>query len=153
MRGARLLLRPRTEVTRAKLQREEATMNRILIATAERSRLTKFADAMAVDPEIRVAWADSGTAALADATAHPPLAVIVDESLPDMEGLELVRRLLPINAMIFTAVVSGLPAKRFHEDSEGLGVLAQLPPRPTPSHAAELLGRLKRLTPGFSVIP
>jgi CheY-like chemotaxis protein len=124
-------------------------MNRILIATAERSRLEEFAEAMAADPEFQVAWADSGAAVLAAVTAPPPLAVIVDASLPDMDGLELVRRLLPINAMIYTAVISGLPAERFHEESEGLGVLTQLPPRPTPAHAAELLGRLKRLAPGF----
>lgn len=124
-------------------------MNRILIATAERSRLQEFADALAADAEIEVDWAQTGAAALAGAAARPTLAVIADALLPDMEGLELVRRLLPINAMTFTAVISELPAERFHEESEGLGVLAQLPPRPTPAQAAELLGRLKRLAPGF----
>ncbi len=126
-------------------------MNRILIAAAERSRLQEFADALAADPVIEVGWAHTGAAALAGAAAHTPLAVIVDASLPDMEGLELVRRLLSINAMIFTAVISELPAERFHEESEGLGVLAQLPPRPAPAQASELLGRLKRLSQGFTL--
>ncbi len=128
-------------------------MNRILLASADRSRLKDFADAMAANPEILIAWADSGAAALADVKTHPPLAVVVDESLPDMDGLELVRRLLPINAMAYTAVISELPAERFHEISEGLGVLAQLPPRPTPTHATELFDRLKRLAPGCKSHP
>ncbi len=128
-------------------------MNRILLATVDRARLKEFAEAMAAAPEVRIAWADSGAAALADVKTHPPLAVIVDATLPDMDGLELVRRLLPINAMVYTAVISELPAERFHEVSEGLGVLGQLPSRPTPAQATELLGRLKRLSPGFRPPP
>ncbi|MFO7497600.1 MAG: hypothetical protein R6X05_18415 [Desulfobacterales bacterium] len=107
-------------------------MNRILLATVNRARLKEFAEALAADPEVRIAWADFGAAALADVMTHPPLAVIVDATLPGMEGLELVRRLLPINAMIYTAVISELPADRFHEVREGLGVLGQLPPRGRP---------------------
>jgi CheY-like chemotaxis protein len=95
--------------------------------------------------EIHVAWADSGAAALSDVMKHPPLGVIVDETLPDMPGLELVRRLLPINAMINTAVISGLPDATFHETSERLGILAQLSPIPTESQARELLAQLQRL--------
>lgn len=127
-------------------------MNRILLATVDRARLKEFAEAMATGGEVQIAWADSGTGALADVMAHPPLAVIVDVSLPDMVGLELVRRLLPINAMIHTAVISELPEERFHEMSEGLGVLAQLPSRPTAAQATELLGRLKRLAPDLRFI-
>jgi hypothetical protein len=79
--------------------------------------------------------------------------VIVDASLPDMEGLDLVRRLLPVNAMVHTAVISELPEERFHEVSEGLGVLGRLPPRPTAAQAAELLGRIRRLSAGVRPHP
>jgi len=95
--------------------------------------------------EVHVAWADSGAAALSDIRQHPPLGVIVDENLADMPGLELVRRLLPINAMINTAVISSLSDAAFHETSEGLGILARLSPVPTESQARDLLARLKRL--------
>jgi DNA-binding response OmpR family regulator len=128
-------------------------MNRILLATVDRDRLKELAEAMAAGGEVQIAWADSGAAALADVVTHPPLAVIVDATLPDMEGLELVRRLLPINAMVHTAVISELPAERFHEVSEGLGVLGRLPPKPTAAQAAELLGRLRRLAAGLRPPP
>jgi hypothetical protein len=66
-----------------------------------------------------------------------------------MPGLDLVRRLLPINALINTAVISDLPPETFHEASEGLGIMAQLPPNPTTSNAREFWDRLKRM-PRFS---
>jgi DNA-binding response OmpR family regulator len=119
--------------------------HRILVVTSDPKRLAEFADALTASQEVQVAWADSGAAALSDVRQHPPLGVIVDENLPDMPGLELVRRLLPINAMINTAVISSLPEAAFHETSEGLGILAQLSPIPTESQARELLAQLKRL--------
>lgn len=119
--------------------------HRILVVTSDPKRLAAFTDSLEASHEIHVAWADSGAAALSDVMKHPPLGVIVDENLPDMPGLELVRRLLPINAMINTAVISGLPDAAFHETSEGLGILARLSPVPTESQARELLAQLKRL--------
>jgi len=119
--------------------------HRILVVTSDPKRLAAFADSLKASQEIQVAWADSGAAALADVMQHPPLGVIADENLPDMPGLELVRRLLPINAMINTAVISSLSDAAFHETSEGLGILARLSPVPTESQARELLAQLKRL--------
>jgi DNA-binding NarL/FixJ family response regulator len=119
--------------------------HRILVVTSDPQRLAPFADSLKASQEIHVAWADSGAAALADVKKHPPIGVIVDENLPDMPGLELVRRLLPINAMINTAVISNLSDAAFHETSEGLGILARLPPVPTESQARKLLTQLKRL--------
>jgi DNA-binding response OmpR family regulator len=119
--------------------------HRILVVTSDPKRLAIFANSLTASQEVQVAWADSGAAALSDVRQHPALGVIVDENLPDMPGLELVRRLLPVNAMINTAVISSLPEAAFHETSEGLGILAQLSPIPTESQARELLAQLKRL--------
>ena len=77
--------------------------HRILVLTSDPQRLAAFSDSLMASHEIHAARADSGAAALSDVMKHPPLGVIVDENLPDMPGLELVRRLLSINAMINTA--------------------------------------------------
>ena len=122
-------------------------MQRILIVTPDRSRLTEFAQALAEQQGIQVAWAEDGTAAIADVMRHPPLAVIIDDNLLDMPGLDLVRRLLPINALINTAVISDLSPEAFHEAGEGLGIMAQLLPKPTKSDALAVLARLKRMAP------
>jgi DNA-binding NarL/FixJ family response regulator len=121
-------------------------MHRILIVSPHRRRLAEFAQSLAELPDIQVAWAEDGRAAIADVMKHPPLAVIIDDNLPDMPGLDLVRRLLPINAMINSVVISDLSPEDFHEAGEGLGIMAQLPPNPAKSDALEILSRLSRLS-------
>lgn len=128
-------------------------MHRILIVTAHRKSLSAFAAALEQSQDVQVAWADSGQAAVSDVMKHPPLGVVIDENLLDMPGLDLVRRLLPINAMINTAVMSELPRDDFHEASEGLGVMAQLPPNPAPDDARNILAQFKRMAPAAMAPP
>jgi hypothetical protein len=54
-----------------------------------------------------------------------------------------MKKLLSINPMINCAAVSPLPHEAFHEASEGLGVLAQLPVAPGKPDAEKLLRHLK----------
>ena len=121
-------------------------MHRILIVTPNRKRLAEFAQTLIEQQDVEVAWADCGQAAIADVMKHPPLAVIIDDNLLDMPGIDLVRRLLPINALINTVMISDLSPEAFHEASEGLGLMAQLPPNPTKSDAREIWARLKRMS-------
>jgi DNA-binding response OmpR family regulator len=121
-------------------------MHRILIVTPHRRRLAEFAQFLMEQQDIQVAWAEDGPAAIADVIKHPPLAVIIDDNLPNMPGFDLVRRLLPINALIQTAVISDLSPEDFHEAGEGLGIMAQLPPNPAKPDALEILSRLSRLS-------
>jgi hypothetical protein len=69
--------------------------------------------------------------------------VVTDEQLGDMTGLEFAGKLLAVNPMINCASVNHLPHEAFHEASEGLGLMAQLPVHPGKEHAEELLQRLK----------
>jgi CheY-like chemotaxis protein len=120
-------------------------MHRILIVTPHRDSFASLAACLEKSQDVQVAWADSGQAAIADLIKHPPLGMIIDEDLHDMTGLDLVRRLLPVNALVNTAVVSALPSEAFHEASEGLGVMAQLPPHPTPEDARTILANFRRM--------
>jgi len=69
--------------------------------------------------------------------------VVADEEIADMTGIEFAKKLVSVNPMINCAVVSPLSPKEFHEASEGLGILAQLPVRPDEKQATILLDRLK----------
>jgi len=71
--------------------------------------------------------------------------MVTDEDLGDMKGLQLAERPLKINPMINCAIVSPLSAEAFHEASEGLGIVAQLPVKPGKKQAEELLNKLKKL--------
>ncbi len=74
-----------------------------------------------------------------------PHLVVVDSDLPDTDPLGLVQKLLMVNAMVNTAVISPLAEEQFHEASEGLGVLSRLPVEPGHSDAADLLHKLRRV--------
>ena len=103
-----------------------------------------FAAALSSDPEVQLKQVATGTEALeAGRTLSPHLMVI--DYLPDTEPLSLVQKLLTVNAMVNTAVVSPLADEEFHEASEGLGILGRLPSEPGISEAADLLQKLRQV--------
>lgn len=122
-------------------------MSRFLLVTTRPQALGVFARGLLAVPGATLAWAADGKSALAALAAAPPTLVVVDEVLPDMPGLDLVRRIVTVNAFVSTALVSALPAGEFHEVGEGLGILAQLPPDPGEPEARHLLELVDRLTP------
>ncbi len=88
----------------------------------------------------------SGAEALEAVREHRDIMLaVIAEKFADMTGLELVQKILAVNAMIGCAVVSQLSAEDFHEESEGLGILMRLPANPGGESAAELLTHLKRI--------
>jgi predicted Fe-Mo cluster-binding NifX family protein len=92
-----------------------------------------------------VAWATSGLQALEILQKTPADLVVVDENLGDMPGLTFVERLVAVNPMINSALVSSLSEKKYHEASEGLGVLMQLPIKPDRGDAERLMDRLNQI--------
>ncbi len=60
-----------------------------------------------------------------------------------MTGLKLAAKLLTVNPMINCTAVSSLSSAEFHEASEGLGLLSQLPANPGREQAEELLRLIK----------
>ena len=71
--------------------------------------------------------------------------VIVDEQLDDMSGIAFVKQLVKINPLMNTAIVSALTDEEFHEATEGLGVLMQLPIAPREKDAEALLAILEKI--------
>jgi DNA-binding NarL/FixJ family response regulator len=118
-------------------------MLRIVLATARPEALQAFAAALSSNPEVHLQHVASGAEALEAVRVSAPHLVIIDSGLANNEPLELVQKLLMVNAMVNTAVVSPLSEEEFHEASEGLGVLGRLPKEPGESDAADLLGKLR----------
>lgn len=121
-------------------------MLRLLLVTPDRSSLAGFASALEGNNDVELLWSESGGQALAMVADTAVDLVVTDETLGDMTGLEMAEKLLPINPMINCAAVSPLSPEQFHEASEGLGLLAQLPPMPGKEQAETLLQRLKDIT-------
>ena len=120
-------------------------MLNLLLATARPQELKAFTANLAADPEVRLQQVASGAAALEAVRTSPPHLVIIDANLPDTPPLELVQKLLMVNAMVNTAVISPLAEEEFHEASEGLGVLCRLPLEPGAGEAAGLLQKLRKV--------
>ncbi len=125
------------------------SMLRVLLVSSVRENLTGFAAGLSADAEVSLGWAESGKTALEIARTEHPHLVVIDEALADAAPLDLVIRLLAVDAMINTVVVSAAPDEEFHQMSEGLGVVARLAPRPGPEEAVETLASLRRLNPAF----
>lgn len=120
-------------------------MLKLLLVTPDQKNFSDFAKALAGNNDVELTWADYGQKALEMVAVTPVDLVVTDENLGDMTGLRLAFQLLYVNPMVNCSVVSSLTAEQFHEASEGLGLLAQMPPRPDSDHAEELLRRLKDL--------
>lgn len=120
-------------------------MLNIILASAHPEAMPAFVQALASDTQGRFKQVYSGAEALAAVQAAAPHLVIIDSELPDIDPLGLVQKLLQINAMVNTAVISPLSEAQFHEQSEGLGIMTSLPPAPNADHAVALVNQLRQI--------
>ena len=116
-----------------------------LIATQHKDRFISLAGALEEVIHADIHWTETGQETLQRAGDILPILTIIDETLPDMSGLEIVREIMKTNALLNTALVSPLSSKDFHEFSEGLGILLQLPASPGEKEAWEIVSCLKSI--------
>ena len=116
-------------------------MMRILVVSNRPDDLTAFVNGLGGEG-VRLTFAPTGAVALAAVAVTPPTLCVVDENLPDMGPFALVARLMRANALIHTAVLSGLTEEAFHEAGEGLGILQRVAPSPGEAEAESLLAAL-----------
>jgi DNA-binding response OmpR family regulator len=117
----------------------------IILASARPEAMSAFLEALASDKGIHLQLVHSGNEALAAVRASTPHLVIIDSELLDTDPIGLIQKLVMVNAMVNTTVISPLSEEEFHEKSEGLGVLGRLPMKPSSSDAAALLQKLRRV--------
>ena len=93
----------------------------------------------------RADWAATGRQALERLQNKTVDLVVVDEDLGDMPGLKFVEQLVSVNPLINCALVSSLSKEEYHEASEGLGILMQLPPKSSAEDGARLMAHLNQI--------
>lgn len=120
-------------------------MHRLLVVSPNKEALSVLGSTLADHSNVNLFWVESGGKALETVSNTTFDLVVTEERLEDMTGFELAGKLISVNPMINCAVISTLSPEDFHEASEGLGLLAQLPAQPTKEHTEELLQRLKNL--------
>jgi len=119
-------------------------MIRIMLAGRDHSSLTALRTGL-TKSDIHIARAVSGDTGLSMLAESNFDLVITDENLGDMTGLEFIRAIVSKRPMVNCAAVSSLTSEEFHEASEGLGILMQLPVEPGRKHADMLLEQLKSI--------
>lgn len=120
-------------------------MHSLLVVSPNKDDLSVLASTLEKHNDVDLFWVESGGKALATVSDTAFDLVVIDERLGDMTGLELAGKLISVNPMINCAVISTLSPKDFHEASEGLGIMAQLPVQPGKEQTEDLLQRLKNL--------
>jgi CheY-like chemotaxis protein len=120
------------------------TMIKILLAGRDKASLAALGAGLAED-DVDIANADSGRNGVSMIAENDFDLVIADENLGDMTGIDFIRKVVLQKPMVNSAIISSLPPEDFHEASEGLGILMQLPVRPKREDAARLLEQLKQI--------
>ena len=119
-------------------------MTRILLVTPDKANFSELS-AEIEKQGASVSWAASGSQALGTLAETAVDLVLTDETLGDMSGLEFVGRLVATNPMINCAAVSSLSPGAYHEATEGLGILMQLPPCPGAVDGQRLIAHLNQV--------
>jgi len=119
-------------------------MIHILIARKDCRCLSAFKTALD-ESDAQTTCLESGNKALCALSEKVFDLLITDENLGDMTGLELIAAIVARLPMLNCAVVSSLSPGEFHEASEGLGILMQLPVEPGQKEANQLLEHLKKI--------
>lgn len=117
-------------------------MHKIWIVTDQKNKFTPLAQNLSSNDWGKTHWAENVEAAIAAASHSHPDLMVVDESIGGVSGIEIARRLVLANAFVNIAVVSSLSGEAFHDLSEGLGILAQLPKNPGEGEAEILKSAL-----------
>ena len=118
-------------------------MYKIVIVTNNKGNFTFFARDLDAEKDYAIDWDESKINAHQRASEAPPDVMVIDEEVDGISNIEIARQIVVTNPMINLALVSTLSPKDFHEASEGLGIVAQLPRCPGQEDVSKLLGTLQ----------
>ncbi len=116
-----------------------------LIISADKKWLSVISSMFQRKGDVFVLEAESGETGISMIKENHFDLVVADEQLPDMSGLDFIKKLIRVNPMSNCAAVSGLSHEDFHEASEGLGVLMQLPLDLKEEHVESLMARFNKI--------
>ena len=114
-------------------------MNEILFVGQKEDSYSNLYNILKTFPNITLMHTQTGKSALVLTKWNKIDLVIVCDHLNDMTGLEFVRQLVLVNPIINVYFVSSKPKEKFHKESEGLGILGQIPIQSTKRDIEQVL--------------
>lgn len=119
-------------------------MVRILIVSIDNDSLTDFKAGLELD-DVQISWVDSCNDVFSRLKEEKFDLIVTDENITDMNGIECIEKLILFNPLLNCAAISSLSPDDFHEKSEGLGILMQLPKKPSTQDGIKLLEHLNTI--------
>ncbi len=116
-------------------------MIRILLVSLDKNSLSDLKTGLE-ENNAQITWVESCGDLLSRLKKEKFDLIITDEKLPDMNGIECIKKLILFNPLLNCAAISSLSPDDFHEASEGLGILMQLPKKPGKEDGIKLLYHL-----------
>ena len=120
-------------------------MKHILLVTSQKKNFIEFITGLTREKTVNVIQTGSAKEALDGLADSTPDLVIIDEDVDGTPGLKIAHDILIKNAMVNQVLVSSLSSDEFHEASEGLGIMLQLPPEPDAAQAEIVLKTLRKM--------
>ena len=120
-------------------------MINILIIGQENDALSSLNTILSSQDEVSTLVAGSEKEAEASMAANTFQLVIIDETVGKRSGIEIAKGLVASNPFLNCALIGSLPHEEFHEATEGLGVLAQIPTTPSTDDIEKLLTSLRKI--------
>ncbi len=117
----------------------------VLVVHEKRELVEPMLQAIAGETDTKMIYSDTAKSGLEQIGSHSVDAIIVSEQLPDSSGKGFIESVTQVNPFIASALVSGLDKDDFHEATEGLGVLMQLPENPGAEDAKQFLEKLREI--------
>lgn len=117
----------------------------IALITPNAFRMKPFAETLSLLTGSKVEFLADSITAIDTLRAIKPGAVVIEDSQEDVSILGMVHQILAYDIQIHIAVMSDTPEKEFHDKTEGLGILMQLPKDAGAKDAQALAERLNQL--------
>ena len=118
-------------------------MLKVLLVSNSFESLSEVISVLKENDDIEVLHIGSGKTALEMVKTNAVDLVVTDEEIGDMSGLAFSKKLITTNPLINCVAVSSLSEKDFHEASEGLGLMTNLPVQPGRNETEELINNLR----------
>ena len=119
-------------------------MTQLLFVTPDRANFADLSSEI-IKQGVTINWVATGRQARETISETTVDLVLTDERLDDMSGLALIKQLVADNPMVNCAAISSLSKEAYHEASEGLGILMQLPPSPDGGDGERLMAHLNQI--------
>ena len=121
-------------------------MVHILIATPDKDSLLEFSTGFNKSNDVEFTWVMKCEEVISKINQNEFDLLLVDEMLSDITGIECLNKVVLENPFLNTAGISSLSAKDYHEATEGLGVLMQIPINPVAEDGEKLFDYLNNIS-------